>query len=236
MGERRLDEAEVGGSIPPAPTTNGIIKGPFTKIPALFYNKVGVNVSKYFFYSLEILLQDELEKAKNLLDVGTGPGHFPLIINQVYPELKVFGIDPSDEMIREAKRIIGKNPNIKIVKSSALEIPFQDETFDIVISNFSIKHWEDIKKGLNEVYRVLKKGGKFFCFEIDKSTSYSNIDRIFEISSLIYKFFARYVIKYSVRYVGVSAHELNKIIQNIPFHGNFKASKFLPIVYAKLSK
>lgn len=235
MGERRLDEAEVGGSIPPVPTQK-IIKGPFTKIPSIFYNKIGINVTKYLFYLVEVILYDELCNAKSLLDVGTGPGYLPYIINQAFPQIKIVGIDPSDEMIRESERIVGRNPNIKILKASAMQIPYENESFDLIISTFSIKHWEDVGKGLSEVYRVLKNNGKFWCVDLDKNADSSKLDRMFQITSPVYKFFAKYIIKSTIRSVGVSSDELNSLLQKIPFHGKFVSAKFLPIIYAKLSK
>lgn len=206
-----------------------MLKGHLEGIPAFFYNKFAVNISKYLFYTYEILLYDELRRAKTILDVGTGPGHLPYYISQTFSDIKVFAIDPSEQMIKEAKKLNKRNKNIVILKGSALCIPFKDETFDLVVSNFSIKHWEDIGAGLKEVFRVLKKGGTFFCIEVDKNSK-DRMDHIFEITSFPYKFGVRYILKYFVRYTGVSADELNQL--GVRFHG----AKFLPIVYAKLSK
>ena len=53
--------------------------------------------------------------------------------------------------------------------SSAEHLPFEDETFDYYTISFGIRNVTNLNKSLNEAYRVLKNGGRFFCLEFSKS-------------------------------------------------------------------
>ena len=88
-----------------------------------------------------------------VLDVGCGIG----FVSQLYPNFDVTGIDISDEMLK-------RNPH-KWLKAPAEAIPFPDDTFDFVICRSLLHHLEIPAKGLAEMYRVLKPGGKWVAWE-----------------------------------------------------------------------
>jgi len=71
--------------------------------------------------------------------------------------------DFSEGMLATAKSNIGERNNINYQAIDIQEIPFEDETFDVVIANMMLYHVPDIDKGLAEVRRVLKRGGLFYC-------------------------------------------------------------------------
>ena len=79
---------------------------------------------------------------------------------------KVLHIAPEQEFLRKFKKM--KNLEytsadlfspIVDVKADILDLPFGDETFDIVICNHVLEHIEDDRKAMSELYRVMKKGG-----------------------------------------------------------------------------
>ena len=88
-----------------------------------------------------------------VLDVGCGTG----FVSQLYPNFDIVGIDISDGMLE-------KNP-YKWVKAPAEAIPFPDSTFDFVLCRALLHHLEDPKVGLKEMFRVLKPGGTFSCWD-----------------------------------------------------------------------
>ena len=92
-----------------------------------------------------------------ILDVGCGMG----IIHNLYPQRDIMGIDISPGMLRHHK---GKHQ-----LASADNIPFGDNTFDSVVCRSVLHHIPETNKALNEIYRVLKPGGKFVCWETNKS-------------------------------------------------------------------
>ena len=71
--------------------------------------------------------------------------------------------DFSEGMLSTTKNNIGECNNVDYKVIDIQEIPFENETFDVVIANMMLYHVPDIDKGLAEVQRVLKRGGLFYC-------------------------------------------------------------------------
>jgi ubiquinone/menaquinone biosynthesis C-methylase UbiE len=92
-----------------------------------------------------------------ILDVGCGTG----IIYDLYPEQEIIGIDVSNGMLSHHKGVH--------LYGSAENIPFDNDTFDCVVCRSVLHHLPDTKKALKEILRVLKPGGKFVCWETNKS-------------------------------------------------------------------
>ena len=76
---------------------------------------------------------------------------------------KIIFSDFSEGMLENAKANIGSNVNIEYQIIDIQDIPFEDESFDVVIANMMLYHVPDMKRGLSEVRRVLKTGGAFYC-------------------------------------------------------------------------
>jgi len=102
-----------------------------------------------------------------IIDLGTGPGLLYLEINKQIPKAKVIGIDPSDKMLMVANKNI-KNNNFKIIRGIAEKIPLKNDSVDIVVCRFSITYWEKPETGFNEIFRVLKPGGKIILEVLNK--------------------------------------------------------------------
>ena len=86
-------------------------------------------------------------------DVGCGVG----FVSSLYPNFDIVGIDVSDGML-------SRNP-YKWVKAPAEAIPFPDASFDFVICRSLLHHLEDPRKGMAEMVRVLKPGGRWVAWE-----------------------------------------------------------------------
>ena len=71
--------------------------------------------------------------------------------------------DFSEGMLENAKTNIGSNANVEYQIIDIQDIPFEDESFDVVIANMMLYHVPDMARGLSEVRRVLKTGGAFYC-------------------------------------------------------------------------
>lgn len=103
------------------------------------------------------------------LDVGCGGGHAALELARRQPGLEVVGLDLSAEQVARArKRADALGDRVRFVVGSALELPFEDGSFDLVYSVASIKHWPDRRRGLSECVRVLRPGGWLLVVEADR--------------------------------------------------------------------
>jgi SAM-dependent methyltransferase len=99
-----------------------------------------------------------------ILDAGCGGGEAIKLLAEHSPKGMIYGIDHSSEMVKlsvETNRdLIGKN-RVRICEASVSQLPFPDNTFDLVTAFETYTFWPDIMNDLQEVRRVLKPGGKF---------------------------------------------------------------------------
>lgn len=115
-------------------------------------------------FGLSLLDTINLKPDINALDVGCGLG-FPLIelSQRLGTSCKVYGIDPWESAIERINlKIKTYNlKNVKAIKGFAEKLPFDDNFFDLIISNNGINNVEDMQKSLNECYRVSKPAAQF---------------------------------------------------------------------------
>ena len=100
-----------------------------------------------------------LPKGAQVLDVGCGTGEQVRLMREL--GLDVVGLEPAPAMRRKA---IENNPETEIVDGSITEIPFDDDSFDAVVSIEVLRylHHADVEKAYKEMLRVLKPGGEVF--------------------------------------------------------------------------
>jgi len=95
------------------------------------------------------------EKGRRLVDIACGGGYF--LREAETRDVKSFGFDLSTVALGIAK---GKACRSPLICGAGEELPFRDNTFDYLTNLGSLEHFLDPKKGLREMARVLKKGGK----------------------------------------------------------------------------
>ena len=96
------------------------------------------------------------------IDIGAGPGHLGLAIGARNPHLQVVLYDPSEDMLTLAKEnslSVDFSHRITLQRGSAEQLPFSDNSTQLIVSRGSIFFWEDQIKALNEIYRVLAPNG-----------------------------------------------------------------------------
>jgi demethylmenaquinone methyltransferase/2-methoxy-6-polyprenyl-1,4-benzoquinol methylase len=110
----------------------------------------------------------KVEKAR-FLDVATGTCDVALeIIKRYPPDAKVVGVDFSDRMLeigREKVRNAGYQDRIDIRFADVTSLPFEDDVFDASVIAFGIRNVQEYKKGISEMGRVVKTGGKVVILE-----------------------------------------------------------------------
>lgn len=108
--------------------------------------------------SKEFILKNTNFKDKVVLDLGCGYGRDIQIFEKKGTK-EIFGVDSSELMIQEAKKIV-KNPD-KIIVADALKLPFPNNKFDVVIAKHSLHYLENLDLAIKEVARTLKSKGLF---------------------------------------------------------------------------
>lgn len=106
-----------------------------------------------------------------ILDVATGTGDMALMTyKRLHPE-KVTGIDISEGMLELGKQKVsgqGLSAQIELKSGDSQAIPFADNSFDAVTVAFGVRNFERLEKGLEEIKRVLKPGGKLVVLEFSR--------------------------------------------------------------------
>lgn len=106
----------------------------------------------------------ELQADSTVLDVGCGGGAALQKISKLAPEGNLFGLDYSEVSIEAAAELNAEDVEsgkLTLVRSSVSDMPFKDESFDRIITVESYYFWPDFETDMQEIFRVLKPGGKF---------------------------------------------------------------------------
>lgn len=125
-----------------------------------FYKKYTTNK-----YSFSDWLFDKYKFKENMsiLELGCGDGvHWKDRIDKLPKACKLILSDFSEGMLNLVKERYSKFDNVSFEKIDIQSIPFEDNSFDMIIANHMLFHVPDLNKALQEVNRVLKKGGYFY--------------------------------------------------------------------------
>ena len=127
-------------------------------------------------------------KPKVILDVATGTADMPLMMMKTLTPEQIIGIDISEGMLALGKQKIahaGLQESIQLQSGDAESIAFPDGYFDAITVAFGVRNFQNLEKGLSEMYRVLRPGGKLVILE------FSRPDKGFFLP--FYKFYLRFV-------------------------------------------
>jgi len=103
------------------------------------------------------------------LEIGSGPGYLGLEWLKNTERTNLKGLDISSDMISIAEHNAidyGFSKRVEYVHGNGNKVPFNDEKFDAVFSNGSLHEWSEPQNTFNEMWRVLKKGGRFFISDL----------------------------------------------------------------------
>jgi demethylmenaquinone methyltransferase/2-methoxy-6-polyprenyl-1,4-benzoquinol methylase len=157
---------------------------------------------------------------KKILDIATGTGDFALAALKINPQ-EVVGIDISEGMLAVGKdKMIAKKVDniISMQLADSENLPFEDNYFDGLTVGFGVRNFENLEKGLAEMLRVIRPGGKAIILEFSKPKKFP-IKQVFGFYSKYFiPFFGKNISKDEKAYA-----YLPESVAAFPEGENFKA-------------
>lgn len=154
-----------------------------------------------------------------ILDVATGTGDLAFQSARKMPDLQVIGVDISKEMMNVGKKKaqqMSLEDRVQFVYGDSENLPFEDEKFDAVMVAFGVRNFENLQKGMDEMFRVLKKDGQIFVLEFSKP-------RLFPFKQL-FGFYFRFILPLIGRITSKDPRAykyLFESVQAFPDYNNF---------------
>jgi demethylmenaquinone methyltransferase/2-methoxy-6-polyprenyl-1,4-benzoquinol methylase len=105
-----------------------------------------------------------------ILDIATGTADLAIEALSLKPE-KIIGVDISEGMLEAGRKKLRKlrlTDKIELRSGDSENLNFPDDHFDAVMVSFGVRNFENLEKGLGEIFRVLKPGGKLMVLEFSK--------------------------------------------------------------------
>ena len=153
-------------------------------------------------------------KPKTILDIATGTGDFAILSAKMLLPDTLIGADISEGMMEIGRQKVkneGLEGIISFQKEDCLNLTSPSDTFEAVTAAFGIRNFQDLEKGLVEMYRVLKKGGHLCIIELTTPISFP-MKQLFKVySKVVLPFYGRLISKDSSAY-----DYLNKTIAAFP--------------------
>ncbi len=131
---------------------------------------------------------------QNLIDVGCGTGD----IGKLYSDFtnhnsNILSTDPNEKMVEKGKSNLKNYKNIEWKICAGEKLDAMSDSFDFYTISFGLRNTKDVRKTINEAYRVLKKGGRFICLEFSKIGN-SNLNFLYKQYSRIIPLIGKYIV------------------------------------------
>jgi ubiquinone/menaquinone biosynthesis C-methylase UbiE len=123
--------------------------------------------AEYKAAKLHTWLPEYHDKECSILDFGCGDGVMTSYVKKFFQRADVTGVDPSTKSIEQAQELYN---NITFSETDGYTLQFADNTFDIIFAAGAFHHidFKDHEHHVKEIYRILKPGGRFVMFELNK--------------------------------------------------------------------
>ena len=187
------DHARVRGAAPAGATdlqsAARAVREMFTEIAPrydLLNHLLSANIDKLWWRRTARAFTPILSRpGARVLDLCCGTGDMAFALHRQGSNTRITGADFSHAMLRLASAKRGRNGALKWIEADALQLPFPDQSFDLVTSAFGFRNLADYDAGLHEIWRVLKPEGEFGILEFSEPKG---------ILGKLYKFYFRRVL------------------------------------------
>lgn len=157
---------------------------------------------------------------KSILDIASGTGDFALEALSLHPA-KIVGVDISEGMLEVGRKKMKKKHVDHIITmevGDSENLKYEDNTFDALTVGFGVRNFQDLEKGLSEMLRVVRPGGKIVILEFSKPKAFPVKQYYAFHSKYVIPFFGRMISKDSSAYT-----YLPESIQAFPEGKDFEA-------------
>ncbi|HUB59916.1 MAG TPA: bifunctional demethylmenaquinone methyltransferase/2-methoxy-6-polyprenyl-1,4-benzoquinol methylase UbiE [Puia sp.] len=106
-----------------------------------------------------------------ILDVATGTGDMAVLLARRFPQARIAGADISEGMLEIGRQKLARlklDNRVTLQPGDSEALPFATDTFDAITVAFGVRNFENLEKGLREMHRVLKPGGKLVVLEFSQ--------------------------------------------------------------------
>ncbi|GAB3066021.1 demethylmenaquinone methyltransferase [Virgibacillus ainsalahensis] len=132
-----------------------------------------ISFQRHKAWRKDVMKRMKVEVGSKALDVCCGTGDWSISLAEAVGKTgEVTGLDFSKNMLsvaKEKKKELELN-QLSLLHGNAMELPFDNDTFDYVTIGFGLRNVPDYKVVLKELYRVVKPGGKVVCLETSQPT------------------------------------------------------------------
>lgn len=172
---------------------------------------------------------------KRILDIATGTGDFAIASLKLNPT-EIIGMDISSGMLEVGKEKMKKKKVDNIISmrlGDSEDLPFEDNYFDGLTVGFGVRNFENLEKGLSEMLRVIRPGGKAIILEFSKPKKFPVKQGFGLISKYIIPFFGKLISKDDKAYAylpeSVAAFPEGKAFEDILRKLNYQNIKSMPV-------
>ena len=172
---------------------------------------------------------------KRILDIATGTGDFAIESLSLKPT-EVIGIDISEGMLEKGREKMVKKKVDNIVSmrlGDSEDLPFEDNYFDALTVGFGVRNFQNLEKGLAEMLRVVRPGGKLIILEFSKPKKFPVKQYYHFHSKYIIPFFGKTISKDASAYTylpeSVSAFPEGKDFEDVLVRLNYKNVVLNPV-------
>ena len=205
----------------------GLVKSVFDTV----YNKYDLmndfmSFGIHRYWKRELIRQINPSSNNSLVDVDCGTGDVAKLFSDINQnKSKILCVDFNLKMLNEGKKRLKNYKNIKWKLSNAENLNVPSNSYDFYTISFGLRNTKNINKSIKEAYRVLKKGGRFFCLEFSKIQN-QNLEILYKNYSKLIPTIGRIVVgeskpyEYLVKSIEnfVNQEELTEILKSNKFY------------------